>query len=109
MAAVSPLLSTHGLSRHFGGLRAVDDVSLELGQGEIRAVIGPNGAGKTTLVSLMCGRLRPSAGLIPTVPSAYLWDDLQVTGTMGRAAADVALSLAALSGPSAASPVAAPP
>jgi branched-chain amino acid transport system ATP-binding protein len=63
MAALS-LLSARGLSRDFGGLRAVDSVDLELEAGEIRAIIGPNGAGKTTLVSLLCGRLRPTAGTI---------------------------------------------
>ena len=58
------LLSTEGLSRHFGGLRAVDDVAFALEEGEVRAIIGPNGAGKTTLVSLICGRMMPSAGKI---------------------------------------------
>jgi branched-chain amino acid transport system ATP-binding protein len=63
MAAVT-LLATEGLSRHFGGLRAVDDVSFELAQGEVRAIIGPNGAGKSTLVGLICGRIVPTAGRI---------------------------------------------
>lgn len=63
MAAVN-LLKTDGLSRHFGGLRAVDDVNFSLDEGEIRAIIGPNGAGKTTFVSLICGRVAPSAGRI---------------------------------------------
>jgi len=59
-----PLMTTKGLSRHFGGLRAVDDVDFALMPGEIRAVIGPNGAGKTTFVSLVCGRIEPTAGMI---------------------------------------------
>jgi branched-chain amino acid transport system ATP-binding protein len=59
-----PLMTTKGLSRHFGGLRAVDDVDFALMPGEIRAVIGPNGAGKTTFVSLLCGRIEPTAGMI---------------------------------------------
>ncbi len=63
MAAMT-LLSTESLSRHFGGLRAVDDVAFTLTEGEVRAIIGPNGAGKTTLVSLICGRVMPSAGKI---------------------------------------------
>jgi branched-chain amino acid transport system ATP-binding protein len=58
------LLSTTGLSRHFGGLRAVDNVSFELAQGEVRAIIGPNGAGKSTFVGLVCGRIAPTAGRI---------------------------------------------
>ncbi|TIS96619.1 MAG: ABC transporter ATP-binding protein [Mesorhizobium sp.] len=59
-----PLLTTKGLSRNFGGLRAVDGVDFALMPGEIRAVIGPNGAGKTTFVSLVSGRIQPSTGMI---------------------------------------------
>jgi len=58
------LLEARGLSRHFGGLRAVDGVDFELVPGEIHALIGPNGAGKTTLVSLLSGRLTPDSGQI---------------------------------------------
>jgi branched-chain amino acid transport system ATP-binding protein len=61
---MTPLLTTKGLSRDFGGLRAVDAVDFSLMPGEIRALIGPNGAGKTTFVSLVCGRIEPSAGEI---------------------------------------------
>jgi branched-chain amino acid transport system ATP-binding protein len=53
-----------GLSKEFGGLRAVDGVSLTVGAGERRAIIGPNGAGKTTLFSLISGETRPSDGHI---------------------------------------------
>ncbi|HRK41436.1 MAG TPA: ABC transporter ATP-binding protein [Gemmobacter sp.] len=62
MAAV--ILQATGLSRAFGGLRAVEAVDLNLTAGEIHALIGPNGAGKTTLVSLLSGRLSPDAGRI---------------------------------------------
>lgn len=58
------LLSARGLVRDFGGLRAVDHVDFDLPPGEIRAVIGPNGAGKTTFVSLLSGRVAPSAGRV---------------------------------------------
>ncbi|RUX26798.1 ABC transporter ATP-binding protein [Mesorhizobium sp. M2A.F.Ca.ET.042.01.1.1] len=61
---MTPLLTTKGLSRQFGGLRAVDGVDFALMPGEIRAVIGPNGAGKTTFVSLLSGRIRPSSGAV---------------------------------------------
>jgi branched-chain amino acid transport system ATP-binding protein len=63
MAALT-LLSAVGLSRHFGGLRAVDNVSFDLAPGEVRAIIGPNGAGKSTFVGLICGRIPPTAGRI---------------------------------------------
>lgn len=58
------LLSTRGLSKHFAGLRAVEDVDFDLPEGEVRALIGPNGAGKTTFVGLLCGRIAPSAGQV---------------------------------------------
>jgi branched-chain amino acid transport system ATP-binding protein len=64
MAAVTPLLETQGLSRSFGGLRAVSGVDFRLEKGEVRAVIGPNGAGKTTFVSLISGRIQPSSGRV---------------------------------------------
>lgn len=63
MAAVT-LLSARGLTRHFGGLRAVDGVGFDLSQGEVHALIGPNGAGKTTFVSLLSGRVPVQAGTI---------------------------------------------
>jgi branched-chain amino acid transport system ATP-binding protein len=63
MAAVN-LLSTRGLSRAFGGLKAVDGVDFDLPAGEVRAIIGPNGAGKTTFVGLISGRVQASAGRI---------------------------------------------
>ena len=57
-------LSLSDVSREFGGLRAVDGVSLEVRPGERRALIGPNGAGKTTLFSIISGEQAPSAGRI---------------------------------------------
>jgi len=63
MAAVT-LLETSGLSKNFGGLRAVRQVDFRIAGGEIRAIIGPNGAGKTTLVSVIAGRIRPSDGSV---------------------------------------------
>lgn len=61
---MTPLLETRGLSRAFGGLKAVTDVDFRVEKGEVRAIIGPNGAGKTTFVSLISGRIAPSAGRI---------------------------------------------
>jgi branched-chain amino acid transport system ATP-binding protein len=63
VAAVT-LLDARGLTRHFGGLRAVDGVDFDLAAGEIHALIGPNGAGKTTFVSLLSGRIPAQAGTI---------------------------------------------
>ena len=58
------ILSTVGLTRRFGGLVAVSNVSLDLRVGEVHVVIGPNGAGKTTLTNLLSGDLPPSSGEI---------------------------------------------
>ena len=58
------LLRAEGLGRRFGGLAAVDAVSIELHVGEIHAVIGTNGAGKSTLVNMLSGELAPTAGSV---------------------------------------------
>jgi branched-chain amino acid transport system ATP-binding protein len=57
-----PILQVRALSKNFGGLIAVDRVSLEVRAGELHAVIGPNGAGKTTLINVLSGDLPASAG-----------------------------------------------
>jgi branched-chain amino acid transport system ATP-binding protein len=59
-----PILSIQRLSRHFGGLRAVNEVSLDVSRGSIFALIGPNGSGKTTLFNVVTGALAPTAGTI---------------------------------------------
>ena len=59
---MAPLLEVVGLSKRFGGLQAVKDLSLAVGDGEIVALIGPNGAGKTTAFGLISGFLAPDSG-----------------------------------------------
>src|SRR5205085_7112572 len=68
------ILATEGLSRSFGGLRAVRDVTLTLSARELHAVIGPNGAGKSTFVNLLTGELAPTSGRL------YL-EGRDITGT----------------------------
>jgi branched-chain amino acid transport system ATP-binding protein len=58
------LLEVENIGKSFGGLRALNEVSLQLNQGEMVAVIGPNGAGKTTLFNILTGFIRPDAGRI---------------------------------------------
>lgn len=58
----SPALCTVGLSRSFGTVRAVSDVSLTVARGEMFGLVGPDGAGKSTLIRLLCGILQPTSG-----------------------------------------------
>ncbi len=58
------MLEVRGLTRRFGGLVAVNDLSFEVNEGEMIGLIGPNGSGKTTTFSMLSGALRPSAGTI---------------------------------------------
>ena len=78
------LLRTEALGRRFGGLHAVDGVSIAVRRGEIHAIIGPNGAGKTTLVGMICGRVRPSTGRV-----RFEGRDITRVPAWGRAAAGI--------------------
>ncbi len=68
-----PLLEVKNISKRFGGLQAVKDVSFTVNRGCIKAVIGPNGAGKTTLFNLVSGFLAPDSG-------AIVYNDTLITG-----------------------------
>ena len=71
--AGSTVLEVRGLSRRFGDLKAVDDVSFRVEEGETLGLIGPNGAGKTTVFELVSGYLRPQAGSV-------VFDGTDITG-----------------------------
>ncbi len=60
----APLYAGHGLTKWFGGLRAVHDLSVELFAGQVLALVGDNGAGKSTALKMLAGSLRPDAGSI---------------------------------------------
>ena len=70
---MSEILKIEHLSKHFGGLKAVNDVNMTVEKGEIHALIGPNGAGKTTLFNLVSGFLTPTSGRV-------IFDGHDVTG-----------------------------
>ena len=70
---MSCVLEVRGLSKRFGGISAVEDVSFELNEGEILGIIGPNGSGKSTLFNCILGQLQPTSGSVHV-------DGLAVTG-----------------------------
>lgn len=59
---MATILETRSVSKYFGGLKAVDDISIRVEQGDIHGIIGPNGAGKTTLFNVLTGNYAPSGG-----------------------------------------------
>ena len=61
---MTALLQISGLKKSFGGVKATDDINLDVVKGELHAIIGPNGAGKTTLISQLSGAVQPDAGSI---------------------------------------------
>src|SRR5213596_2949194 len=79
------ILETKNLSKAFGALAAVDDVSLAIEAGSLHSIIGPNGAGKTTLFNLLTGQFAPSAGRI-------LFDGRDITGTRAHRIAHLGLA-----------------
>jgi branched-chain amino acid transport system permease protein len=63
-AGAAPALAVEGLAKHFGGLKAVDDIGFTVARGGVHALIGPNGSGKTTTLNMLSGLYRPTAGRI---------------------------------------------
>jgi len=59
---MQPIIETHGLTRRFGGLTAVDHLDLSVAPGEIFGLVGPDGAGKTTTLRMLCGLINPTEG-----------------------------------------------
>ena len=56
------MLKIESISKHFGGVKALNELNLEVGEGEIFGVIGPNGSGKSTLINVICGIFLPTKG-----------------------------------------------
>ncbi|PTW59795.1 amino acid/amide ABC transporter ATP-binding protein 1 (HAAT family) [Breoghania corrubedonensis] len=82
-----PVLQIRGLCKHFGALRASDNVDLDLMPGEIHALIGPNGAGKSTLIKQIAGEIAPDAGTIRLAGR-----DVTASGAVARARLGLARS-----------------
>jgi len=79
------ILRVEGLSKRFGGVVAVEDVSFELKRGELLGVIGPNGSGKTTLVNLITGFVKPDSGMV-------IYQGRNITGKMPYRIAELGIA-----------------
>jgi len=75
-------ISAHGLSKRYGAVAAVDNVSFEIRAGEIVGFLGPNGAGKTTTLRMLAGLVRPSAGTCSVLGNPVPGPTLRDVGTM---------------------------
>jgi ABC-2 type transport system ATP-binding protein len=85
------VLETEGLTKHYGLLTAVQDLTLEVYEGEVFGFLGPNGAGKTTAINMMCGLLRPDAGQV-TVRGVPIGEaDDEVRARVGVCPQDIVL------------------
>ena len=91
-------IETHGLSRHFGDLRAVDGIDLAVPRGSFYGFLGPNGAGKSTTIKCLTGLLRPSGGTTRILALDPATDDLAIKRQTGVVPEDQAL-FERLSGP----------
>jgi branched-chain amino acid transport system permease protein len=79
------LLTAKGLAKHFGGLKAVDGVDMEVRRGEIQALIGPNGSGKTTILNMLSGLYVPTAGEISLGGAAIAGKKPHIITSLGMA------------------------
>src|SRR5437660_798060 len=84
---MAPLLALRSVSKAFGSLRVIDDLSVSVEPGEALGVIGPNGAGKTTALNLLIGRLRPERGAV-----VFAERDVTMTPPHARCRAGIALT-----------------
>ena len=80
---MTPSITLDRVAKRFGAVPALEDVTLEVGAGEMFGLIGPDGAGKTTAISLMCGLLRPEAGTVRVLGRDPAREHRQVTGQVG--------------------------
>ncbi len=78
-----PAILMENASKHFGNLKAVDDISLRVEEGEIFGIIGPNGAGKTTVVNLITGMLRADEGSVMTLGLDPISDERKLREMLG--------------------------
>ncbi len=82
---------THQLSREFGDLKAVDELSFSVNAGQIYGLLGPNGAGKTTTLRMLAGLLSPTSGQLSVMNASPVTNTLEVKASLGYLTGDTAL------------------
>jgi len=85
------VLKTEGLTKRYGDLTAVQDLTLEVYEGEVFGFLGPNGAGKTTSINMMCGLLKPDAGRVLVRGAPMDKGDVEVRARVGVCPQDIVL------------------
>src|SRR5207253_6428870 len=83
MASRSPIIQASGLTKRFGKLAAVCELTLEVGAGEVFGFLGPNGAGKTTTIRMLTGLVRPTSGSALVAGFDVFREPLQVKRRVG--------------------------
>ena len=88
---MNPVLQTENLTKRFGSLVAVNNLSLEVDEGEVFGFLGPNGAGKTTSIQMMCGLLRPDSGKVLIRGKPIHDSDKQIKSRVGMCPQEIIL------------------
>ncbi|NLT24122.1 MAG: ABC transporter ATP-binding protein [Syntrophorhabdus sp.] len=83
--SAQPVLSVHGITKSFGGLKALMDVSFDIYEGDVFGIIGPNGSGKTTLINCITGFIRTEAGKV-------MFKGKDITGWQPHKIADIGIA-----------------
>ena len=78
---MSTILKVQNVNKRFGGLKALDEVNLEVEEGTVHAIIGPNGAGKSTLLNTFVGRLDPDTGSVMFNGQSHCWASSRTRST----------------------------
>ena len=80
---MTPPLQVNGLTKNFGRLAAVTNISFSAGRGEVIALLGPNGAGKSTLMNMITGYLAPSSGTVRVMDTDIAADPMAAKTSIG--------------------------
>ncbi|NYT07810.1 MAG: ABC transporter ATP-binding protein [Methanomicrobiales archaeon] len=80
---MAPVISASSLSKHYGDLKAVDQVSLDVEEGSLFGLLGPNGSGKTTMIRLLTGQVRPTSGSATVLDTDVVTSPVKVRERIG--------------------------